>query len=55
MGREKIRDSNIELLRIFTMLGVIILHYNNADAGGGFRLVEAGWKVCALRQWICSF
>lgn len=42
MGREKIRDSNIELLRIFTMLGVIILHYNNADAGGGFRLVEAG-------------
>ena len=42
MGREKLRDSNIELLRIFTMLGVIILHYNNADVGGGFRLVNAG-------------
>ncbi len=42
MGKEKLRDSNIELLRIFTMLGVIILHYNYADAGGGFRLVTPG-------------
>lgn len=30
------RQSNIELLRIITMCGVIILHYNNATIGGGF-------------------
>lgn len=31
------RQSNIELLRILTMLGVIILHYNNPSIGGGIR------------------
>lgn len=25
------RDSNIELLRILSALGVIVLHYNNPD------------------------
>lgn len=39
---KKQRDSNIELLRIFTMLGVIVLHYNNAEIGGGFSAVESG-------------
>lgn len=34
------RESNIELLRILTMMGVIILHYNNASIGKGFSLVE---------------
>lgn len=29
------RQSNIELLRIMTMCGVIVLHYNNATIGGG--------------------
>jgi len=29
------RDSNIELLRIVAMIGVIILHFINADIGGG--------------------
>ncbi len=29
------RESNIELLRILTMLGVVILHYNNTTIGGG--------------------
>lgn len=29
------RQSNIELLRILSMLGVIILHYNNKTIGGG--------------------
>lgn len=28
------RHSNIELLRIITMLGVIVLHYNNPNIGG---------------------
>jgi hypothetical protein len=28
------RESNIELLRILTMIGVIILHYNNPEIGG---------------------
>ena len=31
------RQSGIELLRIVIMLGVILLHYNNADIGGGFK------------------
>lgn len=30
------RQSNIELLRILAMLGVIILHYNNESIGGGY-------------------
>lgn len=29
------RQSNIELLRILTMCGVVILHYNNKTIGGG--------------------
>ena len=40
--RSKGRDSNIELLRIIAMLGVIILHYNNASIGGGFKYAEYG-------------
>lgn len=31
----KQRNSNIELLRIMSMIGVIILHYNNPEIGGG--------------------
>lgn len=34
------RYSNIELLRIFTMIGVIILHYNNATIGGALKFVD---------------
>lgn len=34
------RESNIELLRILSMLGVIILHYNNQTIGGGLRFVD---------------
>ena len=36
------RNSSIELLRIITMMGVVILHYNNASMGGGFKYVEEG-------------
>lgn len=35
-----IRNSNIELLRIIAAIGVIILHYNNKQMGGGFQYVE---------------
>lgn len=30
------RQSNVELLRSILMFMVIILHYNNAEMGGGF-------------------
>ena len=36
------RQSNIELLRFLAILGVIILHYNNVDMGGGFLYVKPG-------------
>ena len=32
---KKERQSNIELLRILAIMGVIVLHYNNAEMGGG--------------------
>ena len=37
MADSKKRESNIELLRIVLMLGVIILHYNNSSIGGAFE------------------
>ncbi len=36
------RDSNIELLRIIAACGVIMLHYNNWNIGGGLAYVEQG-------------
>lgn len=39
MKVKKIRESNIELLRIISMIGVIILHYNNEHIGGAFKYV----------------
>lgn len=36
------RESGIELLRILTMFGVVILHYNNKDIGGAFSYVGNG-------------
>lgn len=38
----KFRQSNIELLRIIAIIGVIVLHFNNPSIGGGFGLVEQG-------------
>lgn len=40
MEKKSVRNSNVELLRILAALGVIVLHYNNAEIGGGFRYVE---------------
>lgn len=34
------RLSNIELLRIFAALGVVILSYNDSSLGGGFAFVR---------------
>ena len=45
------RSSNIELLRIISMLGVIILHYNNSNIGGGFKYVESN----SINYWILLF
>ena len=36
------RNTSIELLRIISSIGVIILHYNNKDIGGGFKYVVEG-------------
>lgn len=36
----KERQSNIELLRIFSIIGVIILHYNNREIGGAFLYTQ---------------
>lgn len=39
---KKERQSNIELLRIFAIIGVVILHYNNPTIGGGIKYAEEG-------------
>lgn len=36
------RNSSIELLRIIALMGVVLLHYNNREAGGGFKYVADG-------------
>ena len=36
------RNSSIELLRIISMIGVVILHYNNASMGGALGMVLDG-------------
>ena len=38
--KKKERLSNIELLRILAIMGVIVLHYNNPLAGGGLAYVR---------------
>lgn len=39
---KKERQSNIELLRILAILGVIVLHYNNPEIGGGITYAKEG-------------
>lgn len=48
------RESEIELLRILTMCGVIILHYNNGDIGGGFSYVKSGSLNYYFLFWLES-
>lgn len=40
MAKNSNRQSNIELLRILTMVGIIVLHFNHPDMGGGFFYVQ---------------
>lgn len=40
--KTKERQSNIELLRIVAIIGVIVLHYNNKEMGGAFGYVVPG-------------
>lgn len=42
MINKNTRNSSIELLRIFTMIGVIILHYNNESMGGALKYASKG-------------
>lgn len=42
MGIDKKRRANIELLRILAMIGVVFLHYYNAEMGGGIKYVVHG-------------
>lgn len=49
MDKRRDRESNIELLRILAMLGVIILHYNNPSMGG-LSFVKYG----SLNYWFLN-
>lgn len=42
MGAIKERESNFELLRIISILGVIMLHYINPNMGGGLNYTTKG-------------
>ena len=56
------RNSSIELLRIFCMCGVIILHFNNVNIGGGLKFALHGnyillnllesFFICAVNVFI---
>lgn len=50
MEEKHVRQSNIELLRILAICGVIILHYNSS-ANGGFSSVDNG----SINQFILVF
>lgn len=48
------RNSSIELLRIFAMCGVVMLHYNNETAGGGFLFANnVNRIVLILLESVC--
>lgn len=50
MNKNMDRKSNFELLRILAMLGVIILHYNNPNSGGGLLFV----KSLSINYWFLN-
>lgn len=63
-SENNIRQSNIELLRIIAIIGVVILHYNNPGIGKGFVFVEENspnfWflyyiESCSRVLLICLF
>ncbi len=45
------RQSNIELLRIISIMGVILLHYNNSNMGGAFAFtakLPVNYAICTV-------
>ena len=42
ISTKKERNSNIELLRILAIMGVVVLHYNNPRIGGGIAYAKEG-------------
>lgn len=48
---KKTRASNIELLRILSILGVILLHYNHPDIGGAMAAAAPG----SINQFLVYF
>ena len=50
MDKKRDRESNIELLRILAMIGVILLHYNNPSIGGGLSFVNNG----SINYWFLN-
>lgn len=50
------RQSNIELLRILSILGVVILHYNNKTIGGGLQYVtdnSVNYYILMILESLC--
>lgn len=58
MAEKVERKSNIELLRIISIIGVIILHYCNPSIGGGVAFVKNDINIYSLyvlcSNFICS-
>ena len=55
----KERMSNIELLRLLSALGGVILHYNNVNSGGAFLYVQKDsinemWLFFTESLFICA-
>lgn len=50
MGKQ-VRQSNIELLRILSILGVILLHYNHPNIGGAMAVAAPG----SINQFLVYF
>ena len=51
LNEENNRNSSIELLRIVSMIGVVILHYNHEEIGGALKYVTEG----SLNQYYLYF
>ena len=44
----RIRQSNLECLRIIAAIGVVVLHYNHATIGGAFSVVRTSGKTAFM-------
>ena len=50
---KKTRNSNIELLRILTMLGVVLLHYNGMEAFAAVAEGSVNQYILLLLESVC--